>query len=82
MADLIENLGKLGDEALEFLAKTPVATPSVGVTPNFVSPSTRAALQTWTTSIFLAIALILYANRLYVKTKLMRTWSWDDGTFA
>lgn len=79
MADIIQNLGNLSDEALKLLGKTPVAVPPTGVQPNLVDPPTRAALQTWTTSVFLAIALVMYANRLYVKAKLMKTWSWDDG---
>lgn len=82
MADKIQGLSQFTDEQLQQLARTPVAQPPPGVTPNFDNPPTRAALQIWTTSIFFGVAMILYANRVYVKTRLMKTWSWDDGKFA
>lgn len=82
MADKIQNLSQFTDEQLEQLARTPFVQPPPGVTPNFVNPPTRATLQIWTTSIFLGIATMSYANRIYVKTRLMKTWSWDDGEFT
>lgn len=82
MADKIQGLSNLSGEMLALLAKVPVVTPPQGIQSNFVNPPTRTALQTWVTSIFLAIAMIFYVNRVYVKTRLMKTWSWDDGTFT
>ncbi len=82
MADLFQNLGSLDEATLKLLAMTPVKMPPEGVTSDFVNPPTRAALHVWTTSVFLAIALIMYANRVYVKMRLMRAWTWDDGGFS
>ncbi|KAJ4993292.1 hypothetical protein SVAN01_01267 [Stagonosporopsis vannaccii] len=82
MADIFQELGIPRDDASRLLAKTPVMTPPAGITPNFVDPPTRAALQIWTISVFFAIAVIIYANRLYVKAKMMKSWSWDDVTLA
>lgn len=39
-------------------------------------------MQTWVTTTFLVIAMVFYVNRVYVKTTLMKTWSWDDGMFT
>lgn len=82
MADKIQGLSGLSEEMLGLLATVPVTTPPAGVKSNFVDPPTRAVLQTSITSVFLAIALLFYMNRVYVKTRLMKTWSWDDGTSA
>lgn len=81
MADSIQNLSNLSDEDLQRLASTPVAEPPAGITSNFDNPPSRASLQVWTTSVFLVIAMMFYMNRLYVKTMLMKSWSWDDGMF-
>ncbi|KAF3009931.1 hypothetical protein E8E13_011044 [Curvularia kusanoi] len=66
MADKIADLSKLSGEMLALLAQVPVGTPPPGVQSNFVNPPT----------------LIFYMNRVYVKTMLMKTWSWDDVTLA
>ncbi|KAL1592053.1 hypothetical protein SLS59_009934 [Nothophoma quercina] len=78
MADSIQNLSNLSDEDLQRLASTPVAEPPAGITSNSDNPPSRASLQVWTTSVFLVIAMMFHMNRLYVKTMLMKSWSWDD----
>lgn len=80
MADNTQGLSNLSDEVLQQLAKTPLAQPPPGIKPNFDDPPTRAAMQLWVTSVFLAITMLFYINRLYVKMALMKSWSWDDGT--
>ncbi|KAH7372291.1 hypothetical protein BKA66DRAFT_443641 [Pyrenochaeta sp. MPI-SDFR-AT-0127] len=70
----------LTPEALQYLANTPVVPPPPGITSNFINPATRAPLQIWVTSILLVISMIFYLNRVYIKARLMRSWTWDDVT--
>ena len=81
MADLIQALNGLSDEQRALMAQMPVATPPPGIQSNFINPPSRTAMQTWVTTTFLVIAMVFYINRVYVKTMLMKTWTWDDGMF-
>jgi hypothetical protein len=82
MADLIQALNGLSDEQRALMAQMPIASPPPGIQSNFVNPPSRTAMQTWVTTTFLVIAMVFYVNRVYVKTTLMKTWSWDDGMFT
>lgn len=82
MADSVfKNLGNLSPDMLDLLATVPITAPPAGIKSNFVDAPSRERLQTSVTSVFLAIALVFYLNRVYVKTRLMRSRSWDDGEF-
>ncbi len=73
------DLAKARPALLQQLAKIPLMPPPPGKTSNFTHPQTRAALQTWTLGSLLVFTVVLFLNRLYIKTRLMRTWDWDDS---
>ncbi|KAF2125969.1 hypothetical protein P153DRAFT_399448 [Dothidotthia symphoricarpi CBS 119687] len=73
-------LNDVPPEVLKLLETTPVSPPPDGTTSNFVNPTTRAALQNWTTSVIGAAMLVFYMNRVYIKARLMKSWTWDDVT--
>jgi len=60
-------------------ASPPLLLPPFGVVSNFENPETRAKLQIQVTSAAMAISMLFYANRIYVKHWLLRQWTWDDG---
>lgn len=73
------DLNSISPEQLQILANVPVKQPPEGVVSNFGNPTTQADLQIWPTSVLMVIALLFCFNRLYVKARLMKSWSWDDG---
>ncbi|KAF2867719.1 hypothetical protein BDV95DRAFT_610622 [Massariosphaeria phaeospora] len=74
--------GQLSSSELAVLANTPLIPPPAGIESNFLDPRTRASLQVSYTSTFLCIASVFYLNRVYVKARLMRCWTWDDATLS
>lgn len=62
------------------LATTPVVEPPNGTISNFVNPETRTELSVTVTSVIMAISLLFYFNRVYVKLYLMKRVTWDDAT--
>jgi hypothetical protein len=72
------DISSLTPEMLQALAYMPARAPPQGVVSNFENPPSRAALQIWSTSVFMAIALLFFFNRLYIKARLMKKWGWDD----
>lgn len=60
------------------LDEEPAIPPPPGITSNFVSPENKAAGFYATASVFLAIALALFAARIYVKGFITRKATWDD----
>jgi hypothetical protein len=72
------DINSLTPELLQALAYMPARAPPQGVVSNFENPPSRAALQIWSTSVCMALALLFFFNRLYIKARLMKKWSWDD----
>jgi hypothetical protein len=72
------DISSLTPEVLQMLAHMPAGAPPEGVVPNFENPPTRAAIQIWSTSVCLVLALLFFFNRLYIKARWMKKWSWDD----
>jgi hypothetical protein len=72
------DISSLTPEMLQALAYMPGRAPPQGVVSNFENPPSRAALQIWSTSVCMALALLFFFNRLYIKARLMKKWSWDD----
>ena len=73
------DLQHLSPELRQILAVTPASSPPPGQKPNFKNPPSRAATQRWITGPFLIIAVVFFVNRVYIKARLMRKWTWDDG---
>ncbi len=71
-------LDNLTPEEIELFGNTPVLPPPPGVKSNFVDPPSQGPIAIWTTSILIAVALFFYLNRMYIKARLMKSWTWDD----
>jgi len=64
------------------LAFVPALPPPSDITPNFIDPYTRAPIQVAVTSIMLALAVLFFLNRVYVKLCLTKKLYWDDATIV
>ncbi|KAI4104952.1 MAG: hypothetical protein L6R37_002996 [Teloschistes peruensis] len=58
----------------------PALTPPPGVTPNFEQPYTLLPYVELTIAGGIAISTILVAARIFVKTRLIKKWLWEDST--
>ncbi|KAK7987215.1 hypothetical protein PG988_002203 [Apiospora saccharicola] len=58
----------------------PAGRPPPGVIPNFVDPESKAHTLLTLEYVFLSLALVAVIVRLYVRTRLVRVWGWDDTT--
>lgn len=70
-----ENLTSLDPSTL---SNIPLLSPPAGVTPNFANPASNIQPFLIVTSVSLGIMLMFVVNRTYVKTFLIRKYSWDD----
>ncbi|MCJ1394806.1 hypothetical protein MMC18_007686 [Xylographa bjoerkii] len=73
-------LASLSPAELNALADYPALTPPPGVVPNFVNPENQNTPEFVVTSLLLAVMILFFINRIYVKSILMRKCSWDDLT--
>jgi hypothetical protein len=80
MAKLMASPSSLNPEEIAILKMTPAITPPLGVVPNFENPPTIKNIQYGITSPLLALMLLVFFNRVYVKTFLMKKYGWDDLT--
>ena len=60
------------------LNSLPALEPPPGVKSNFVNPENRGPILISICTILMSFVLILYANRIYVKTYIIRRLTWDD----
>jgi hypothetical protein len=80
MAKLVASPSSLTREEIAILKMTPAITPPMGIVPNFKNPPTIKSIQYGITSSLLALMLLVFLNRVYVKTFLMKKYGWDDLT--
>lgn len=82
LADLLDKAKLLENASpglLEFIKNiSPVPAPR-GTASNFDNPVNRAATLTIVSSIALAISVLFFLNRVYVKAGMKRKFTWDDG---
>ena len=64
------------------LNSLPGLEPPPGVKSNFVDPENRGPILIIICTILMSFALILYANRIYVKTYIIRRITWDDRAYS
>lgn len=83
LADLLDKAKLLENASpglLEFIKNiSPVPAPR-GTASNFDNPVNRAATLTIVSSIALAISVLFFLNRVYVKAGMKRKFTWDDAT--
>ncbi|KAK8072835.1 hypothetical protein PG996_006183, partial [Apiospora saccharicola] len=60
----------------------PAGRPPPGVIPNFVDPESKAHTLLTLEYVFLSLALVAVIVRLYVRTRLVRVWGWDDRSIV
>lgn len=58
----------------------PALTPPPGVIPNFEQPYTLLPYVEVTIAVCIAISTTLVAARIFVKTRLIKKWLWEDST--
>ena len=63
----------------EQLSSTPVESPPDGVQPNYGDAENNNTPMYVVCSVFLAIMLCFYVNRIYTKIYIVQRYSWDDG---
>jgi hypothetical protein len=73
------SLQGLSPDLLKILGNTSVIPAPDGVVPNFVDPETRGPTQVITSAVLMGIAIVFFANRVYLKFFVMKKLSWDDG---
>lgn len=64
---------------LDQLKLVPAYPPPPGVTPNFDNPEDLGYRSIITTTVFLCVALVFFVARAYVKARIHRRLTWDDG---
>ena len=72
------NLANLGPQELYILSHTPAIPPPPGIEPNFINPTSNSQPLIVVTSLFLGLTTLFALNRAYVKTFIVRKFSWDD----
>ncbi|CAG8982005.1 hypothetical protein HYALB_00004874 [Hymenoscyphus albidus] len=82
MSQIDSALTNAPPELLAFLGNTPAITPPPGVVSNFLDPENHGAAQVKATSVMLAVVLVFFLNRVYVKLFLTKKVTWDDGTIS
>jgi hypothetical protein len=80
MAKLLMSPSSLTPKEIAILKMTPAIPPPTDVLPDFESPPTIKNIQYGITSPLLALMLLGFLNRIYVKTFLMKKYGWDDLT--
>ena len=63
----------------EQLSSTPLRPPPNGVQSNFGDAENNNTPQYVVCSLFLAIMLCFFINRIYTKYYIVQRYSWDDG---
>ncbi|KAL6238782.1 hypothetical protein BDW75DRAFT_236981 [Aspergillus navahoensis] len=58
----------------------PAMPPPPGVESNFVDPPSRQTSVIVMASIFVPLMFLAVATRVYVRTRVIRNWGWDDTT--
>ena len=61
------------------LSSTPVQPPPSGVQSNFVDAENNKTPLYVACSLFLAIMLCFFLNRIYTKHYIVQRYQWDDG---
>ena len=68
----------LDPQELYSLSHTPAIQPPSGVEPNFVNPADNREPLIVGASLFLSLTSVFALTRAYVKTFIIRKYSWDD----
>ena len=68
----------LDPQKLYALSNTPAIQPPPGVEPNFANPVNNRQPLIVVSSLFLGLTSIFALTRAYVKTFIIRKYSWDD----
>ncbi|KAL4993080.1 hypothetical protein BDV10DRAFT_200018 [Aspergillus recurvatus] len=58
----------------------PAVPPPPGVESNFVDPPSRQASVIIMASIFVPLMFLAVLTRVYVRTRIIKIWGWDDTT--
>ncbi|KAL6719194.1 hypothetical protein ACLMJK_003431 [Lecanora helva] len=58
----------------------PAAKPPQGVRPNFVDPPSYQHALIILEGIFVPLMLLFVFMRIFVRTRISKTWGWDDST--
>ncbi|CAG8956288.1 hypothetical protein HYFRA_00003668 [Hymenoscyphus fraxineus] len=82
MSQIDSALTNAPPELLAFLGNTPAIPPPPGIVSNFLDPENHGAAQVKATSILLAVTLVFFLSRVYVKLFLTKKVTWDDGTIV
>ena len=61
------------------LASYPLQAPPTGVHSNFGEAENNNKPMFVVLSVFLAIMMMFFSNRIYTKSCIVRRYSWDDG---
>ena len=59
-------------------ASVPAASPPPGIKPNFTNPHSDGPILIALGAVFLALALLFVAARIYAKSRVLKKWSQDD----
>ena len=60
------------------LENLPALPPPAGVDSNFINPPSKAHDIYVLEGIFLTLMLLTVAMRIYVRSKVLKEWGWDD----
>lgn len=82
IAKLVASPSSLSPEEITILKQTPATTPPFGVVPNFVNPPSIKTIQYGVTSALLVLMIMVFVNRVYVKTVLMKKYELDDCEYS
>ncbi len=76
---IMSSLSSLLEQTPEQLSSIPLQPPPDGMQPNFGDAETNSTPMYVVCSLFLAIMLCFFVNRIYTKSCIVRSYSWDDG---
>ena len=63
------------------LEHTPALASPPGVLPNFISPESQANIFVTTSSVFLAVMLLIFVMRMYANVWVKHKFRADDGRY-
>jgi len=56
----------------------PAGVPPPGVVSNFIDPPSKGHALVVLDGVFVSLMLVAVLIRVYVRTRLAKTWGWDD----
>ncbi|RDW86042.1 uncharacterized protein DSM5745_02684 [Aspergillus mulundensis] len=61
-------------------SETPAAPPPPGTEPNYIDPPSRQTTVVIVEAIFMPLMLLAVIIRVYVRTRIINLWGWEDTT--